>query len=269
MTQLFNLDLELNHLYSGEDFSHHYKSGVFHLYIKADAKNNIFLTRYECPAAYAVYFEHLCDFIQDKHLDHLITHLSSDFLSSFDLESSTQKYELNLSLLHLKEALYLYRGDIREVSPIDSKSLVCRCMGLDTAKLAENFKSSKGLKSEIIKTSNIGLICGNCSTEVKKQMLMLQSSLEFFEGKSFELWKKDIEIALGEFHFYSPKEFSGADLRVDQLNLPEVSIKIKTENPELDTAIAKRSLGNYLGQELGQPFDIKVVFDNPRPKSQS
>lgn len=271
MIQSFNSQIELAHKYSGETFSHHYQVSDFNIYLKADAKNNIFLTRYTCPDMFQAYFEHLANFIQDKHLDSLISNLSASIITNLNLEKSSEveNYYFNIALLHFKEALYLYRGDIRTVSSVDSNSLLCRCMGIDEVTLKEIFTNTKGSRSEILKSSNMSLICGSCSVDFKNKILTLQKSLGFFEGKSFKDWKDEIEKLLVEFHFYSPKEFEGAQLSVAALSLPEVSINVMTDNPELEASLAKRSLANYLGQELGQPFDIKIFLNSPLSNSQT
>ena len=77
MIQNFNFDLASSHKYTGEESSHRYESGSFHIYIKADSKNNIFSTRYLCPKEFEIYFENISVFIQDKHLDDLLSSIYS------------------------------------------------------------------------------------------------------------------------------------------------------------------------------------------------
>ena len=122
MTLSFNSTVPPKHLYKGEDFEHKYISGDISIYIKADTKNNIFRTRYLCPEWLTEYFEYLSVYIQDKNLDELIENLSQNVLETAN--NSSEKFNqflLQLSILHFREALYTYRGDLRSIVHIDSE----------------------------------------------------------------------------------------------------------------------------------------------------
>lgn len=264
MIQNFNPELELKHKYSKEEFSHHYTRGNFSIFLKADAKNNLFKIRYVSPNEFESYFENIASFIQDRNLDDLIRELGHLFYSSVNCKGldETQLFRLDVALLHMKEALYLYRGDLRSITNIDSDSLICRCMGIDQKMFKDLFIKNEGKKVEILKDAQISMICGECSPLVNQSFSSLVSSEELFEGEKISEWRTKITALLGDFHFYSPKEFQGAQLSLVSLNFPEIEINLKDSDTALTEKLARTSLANYLGQELGMPLNIKISFDS-------
>lgn len=253
------------HIFIGGDFDHKYSSGQITIYLKADTKNNIFRTRYLCPENLIPYFESICRFIQDKNLDNLIESFAREFQAHVDFSniSDLVAFEVELSILHFREALLVYRGDMRDIKIIDSENLICRCMGIDLAGLREIFIQTKGEKAVIAKQSSMSLICGECSALFKDSLKTLALEERLFEGKEFTEWQNEIEKHLSEFHFYSPKEFATVEkIQVQSLNLPELELLLVGKGEMPTERQARTSLANYLGQELKLPLDIKISFRN-------
>lgn len=265
MTLNFNSAEAPKHLYSGGDFNHKYLSGEISIYLKADTQNNIFRTRYLCHESLIPYFETLARFIQDKNLDDLIQNLSVSTFESIEGDelNKINMFDLELSLLHFREALLVYRGDLRGVATLDSENLVCRCMGIDLSKLRELVIKTKGEKAAITQESSLSLICGECTELFKESLMTIGEEEQLFAGKDFDVWKEEIATHLTEFHFYSPKEFSNVkNIKILELKLPAVELELVGEGEMPSERLARTSLANYLGQELKIPLDIKISFHN-------
>lgn len=269
MTQNFNLDLEPKHRSAEGNFSHNYTVGLFSIFLKADAKNNLFKIRYSCPSEFEIFFENISIFIQDKNLDHLLENLSFNFYSSHNCENLKERelFFLDVALLHMREALYLYRGDLRYLKVLDSDQIICRCMGIDKHMFKELFTNHEGKKIELIKAAQVSMICGECTQLVNKTFSSLVSSEEIYEGETFSQWREKIATLLNEFHFYSPKEFQDTQINLLALNFPKIEIELKNASSELTQKLAQTSLANYLGQELGMPLDITISFCSSFAKS--
>ena len=258
MTQNSSDSQTLKHLYKGESFDHEYRSGDFRIFILGDAKNNIYRTRFECPGDFRGLFEEISNFIQDKNLDDLIENLARTF------ESNTNKNNLKLhvALLHFKEALYLYRGDLRTQSTLNSDELLCRCMGVDKRKFSEKFDEVNGEKKKFLTTTNMSLICGSCSQLLKSEFEKLSSSSELYEGKTTLVWKKEIEESLGAFHKYSSSEFEGFRASISYIELPLIHLDISGLAVNIEEERVRNVLTNYLAKEFGLPLEVKIVLNN-------
>ena len=256
MTQNSNSSASAKHLYKGEDFDHSYKKGDFAIYLRCDAKNNVFKTRYECPTDFIESFESIAIYIQDKNLDDLVVGLASDF------KSSPKTLTEICALLHFRESFYSYRGDLRGASEVDSDSLICRCMGIDKPTFEKSFLEANAQSKELLKNTNVNLICGNCSNIFKQELALNCKKHNIFEGKKFSEWKKQIEGLLLEFHYYSPKEFENIQIEVEKVELPELTLVLICSDELPDESKVKNSLTNYLGKELNLALDIKISFRN-------
>lgn len=251
------------HIYKSGEFDHRYSSGDITIYLKADTKNSIFKTRYICPDELTVFFENLAVFIQDKNLDALIQNLGSAFLEEVEQAGfrDLSLFDLEVSVLHFREALLVYRGDLREVTTLNSEELICRCVGIDLVGMRNIFVNAKGSKRDILKDSSASLICGECSSLLKESLIRFTHQEQLYEGKDFQEWTNEIESLLNEFHFYSPKEFGTVTkIKVSNMSLPALELELIGSGEMPSESLARTSLANYLGKELKIPLDIKILF---------
>lgn len=259
MTQNFNLEnISFTNEYKGSEFEFSHVVGETTIYLHADSKNNIYRAQYKSQVAYRPFFELLCAFIKDKNIDDLISNLTESF--SQEETTSEKQFSIQYSLLVLKESIMAYIGEGRSFSDIDENEIICRCTHIDNLLLKNTFKKFKGSKVEILKATNMGLICGSCRNYSNEKMKLLVASEGFYEGESFDEWHIKITKAIEEFGFYSPKEFSGALIGIEELDFPKVTLNIKGHGKELDEKFAVKSLNNYLAQELKVLVDIGVVL---------
>jgi bacterioferritin-associated ferredoxin len=259
MTQNFNLEnISYTNEHHGAEFEFSHVVGGTTIYLHADSNNNVYRVQYKTLAVYRPFFELLCTFIKDKNIDDLISNLTESF-SKEDTDSEKQ-FSIQYSLLVLKESLMAYIGEGRSFSDINSNEIICRCTHIDNLLLKNTFNKFKGNKTEILKATNMGLICGSCRNYGNEKLKLLVGTEGFYEGESFDDWQVKINTAIEEFGFYSPKEFSGALIEVKELCFPKVILGIKGHSEELDEKFAVRSLNNYLAQELKVLIEIEVIL---------
>jgi hypothetical protein len=257
MTQNFNIEqISFSNMYKGADFAFSNTIGDTVIYLHADSNNNIYRAQYEASEAFKPYLELICAYTLDKNIDDLIRNLTNEFSS--EEMSSDKQFLIQYSLLAVKESLLAYIGEGRSFSDIDANEIICRCTHIDNLLLKQSFNKFKGNKTEILKATNMGLICGSCRSYGNEKMKSLIASEEYYEGKSFDEWSAEIGKSIEEFGFYSPEEFSGAIIEIDELKLPVVALNIKGHSDKLDERFAVRSLNNYLAQELKTALEIQV-----------
>ena len=136
----------------------------FNFFIRLDSKNKVFKFHFYAPKRFCPYFELIGDFIQDKDFHELNSSLSSQIELHYQQGLSL---DFDLAVTGLKRYLWELTGRMIDDS-VNSNQVICRCQRIDKNKLCELANNCNFDQKQVIKASNISMICGACEEEFKE-----------------------------------------------------------------------------------------------------
>ncbi len=173
------------------------------LYLKLDSRNKVYAFRYGCKdEKYHSCLNKLGAQLIDQSIEDLYLSFAQTIAQSTSEEFAPDLL-LEQCLIRFNKAFAFLLGEERN-SHLAKENIVCRCMGVDRAKLQDLYHAYKGNEKELILNSNIGLTCGECMPVFQAELKNLQDKAEYFFGLDSSEILPYFQDSLESFKAYSP-----------------------------------------------------------------
>lgn len=249
----------LSRLFTGENIPVVTRNDSHAMYLKLDSRNKIFSFRYTAPSEQYFYFDFIGDFIQDKEVSFLIENLCSGVLSELMQKNPTyDNFLLDKSLLQMKRALAVLNGDIN-ASNINPDKIVCRCSRVDLLEFSNEFLKSRGVKKNLIKSTNISLKCGSCKNEVDYFFNELTKHTDYIQGLGHEEVLELLRESLLNFKEYTALDFNDVGIKLVSFKKPIIELEVNLKGASLVREDFEKPLSNYLCAQLNMLIELRLT----------
>lgn len=224
----------------------------FQFSVRLDSKNRIFRTKFHPLGSKRLvpYIEELLSSIIDLDIEKVVKKL--------DITSSkfAQQFEMSEAHFLVREVLEQLCHPGKYLS-INKEKIICRCTKLDLEKFEQEFDKAKGSLLGLKKNTNASLFCGGCSEQVEKYSQLMQTSKNFYEGKTTEEIYDIVTKSFSGFKEYTALDVSDLSIKLEKVDLPK--LKISLMNYKGDRGKLINSFENYLFSQLR--FIIKIDYE--------